>query len=75
MLKLIPDWKQAYKFLSVQVAMLIVLLAGLQEVLPDLKEHLPAQWYAGLAVLVAVARVLAQPKLMSPEAAKDKGAA
>lgn len=72
MLKLIPDWKQAYKFLSVQVAMLIVLLASLQEVLPDLKEHLPGHWYAGLAILVAVARVLAQPKLMSPETVEDK---
>lgn len=65
MLKLIPDWRQAYKFLSVQLALLIVILGGLQEFLPELKEILPEHWYQWIAGAAILGRVLAQPALLS----------
>jgi len=64
-MKLIPEWKKAWKFLSVQLAALVVIWASLpadmhQSIIGVL--HLSAeQTTALLGVLVIVGRLVAQP--------------
>lgn len=65
---LIPDWKRAWRFASVQAAVLLALLSGLQaEVLPLVQPLFPAPvwpWVSGaLALAVVVLRLVAQPGL------------
>lgn len=67
---LIPDWKRAWQFLSVQAALLLALLSGLQaEVLPLVSPLFPAPvwpWVSGgLALVVVLLRLVAQPGLVS----------
>jgi hypothetical protein len=63
-MKLIPNWKKAWKFTSVQVAALLTVLAFLQAGLPDLQTLISADLYAyvnfGLGLLVILARVWKQ---------------
>lgn len=61
-MKLIPDWKSAWKFWSIRISAIIVAISLLDPFLPELKTHLPEQWYAILAVAVIVSRVIAQVK-------------
>lgn len=66
---LIPDWKRAWRFLSVQAALLLALLSGLQaEVLPLVSPLFPAPvwpWVSGgLALVVVLLRLVAQPGLV-----------
>ena len=67
-MKLIPDWKLAWRFLSVQAAVLLALLSGLQaEVLPLLSPLFPEHvwpWVSGgLALSVVVLRLVSQDGL------------
>lgn len=64
-MKLIDDWKQSYRYLSVQLAAAIVFVAELQIYLPEVREHLPEDWYKWAALAVIAARVISQKK---PEA-------
>lgn len=71
--KLIPDWRLAWRFASVQAALLLALLSGLQaEVLPLVAPLFPEHSWplvsGGLAMLVVVLRLLAQPDLEIPRA-------
>lgn len=63
-MKLIDNWKKAWKFTSVQVATLLTVLAFLQASLPDLQSLISADLYAyinfGLGLLVILARVWKQ---------------
>lgn len=63
-MKLIPNWKKAWKFTSVQVAALLTVLAFLQASLPDLQTLISADIYAyvnfGLGLLVILARIWKQ---------------
>jgi hypothetical protein len=59
-MKLIPEWKRAYRFLSVQVAALIALLSIAMDYLPQLQQYLPADWVKWGALAVIAARVLKQ---------------
>lgn len=66
--KLIPDARLAWRFGSVQAAVLLALLSGLQaEVLPLVSPlFAPEVWpwvSGGLALAVVVLRLLAQPEL------------
>ncbi|MDP3322357.1 MAG: hypothetical protein Q8S71_02280 [Hydrogenophaga sp.] len=68
MFKLIPDWRLAWRFLSVQAAVLLALLSGLQtEVLPLMAPLFPDRvwpWVSGgLALAVVVLRLVAQDSL------------
>lgn len=70
---LIPDWRLAWRFASVQAALLLALLSGLQaEVLPLVAPLFPDHiwpWVSGgLALAVVVLRLLAQPDLEIPRA-------
>jgi hypothetical protein len=67
-MKLIPDWRLAWRFLSVQAAVLLALLSGIQgEVLPLIAPLFPDhQWpyiSGGLALTIVVLRLIAQDTL------------
>ncbi|MGA0569631.1 hypothetical protein ACO2Q9_02800 [Variovorax sp. VNK109] len=66
--RLIPEWRKAWRFSSVRAAALLAVLSMAQaELLPYLQPLLPAKvwpWVtAGVALLIIVLRVIAQPKL------------
>lgn len=67
-MKLIPDWRLAWKFLSVQAAVLLALLSGIQgEVLPLVAPIFPAHLWpyisGGIALTIVVLRLVAQDDL------------
>lgn len=71
--KLIPDWRLAWRFLSVQAAVLLALLSAVQaEVLPLLSPLFPDHlwpWVSGsLALAVVLLRLVVQPALEVPRA-------
>lgn len=59
---LINDWKQAYKFVSVQIAAVLVFLPMLMPYMPELAQYMPANWYQWLGGAIVVARIIAQKK-------------
>lgn len=63
-MKLIDNWKKAWRFTSVQVALLLSILATLQASLPDLQSLFAPTTYAlinlGLGIAVIIARVVKQ---------------
>lgn len=59
-MRLIPNWKKSWKYLSVQVAALGVLLQSLAPHLPELQALLPGSTYTYIAIAVIVARVIDQ---------------
>jgi hypothetical protein len=67
-MKLINDWSLSWKFLSVQAAALLVFLSVIQaDVLPVIQPLFSPEvwsWVTGfIAVLIVIARVIAQPGL------------
>jgi hypothetical protein len=75
-MKLIPDWRLAWRFMSVQASVLLALLSALQaEVLPQVAPLFPAQvwpWVSGgLALSVVLLRLIAQDSLKIPRAQLD----
>lgn len=72
-MKLIPDWRLAWRFMSVQASVLLALLSALQaEVLPQVAPLVPAQYWpwvsGGLALAVVLLRLVAQDSLSIPRA-------
>jgi len=66
-MKLIPNWRQAWRMFSVQAQGLALSILGAWQVMPeDLKAHLPGglvYWLAmGLMVLGIAGRLIDQPK-------------
>lgn len=62
-LKLIPDWRKAYRMLSVQIAALLALVAAAYDHLPALQAYLPEGWVKWAALAVIAARIIKQDKL------------
>lgn len=62
-MKLIDDWKQAHKFLTVQLAALLTLLSLAYDYLPAIREALPEGWTKYAFPLILVARLLHQKSL------------
>lgn len=58
--KLIEDWKQSWKFLSVQLAAALALLDVAYEYLPAVQTYLPEGWVKWVALTIIVARVIKQ---------------
>jgi hypothetical protein len=56
----IPEWRQAWRFLSVQAAAALALLAAAYDYLPAVREYLPEGWMKWAALLVIAARILNQ---------------
>jgi len=69
---LIPEWKQAWKFLSVQMAVVLAFLNTAYVYLPMMKEYLPESWVSGFAVIIIIARVI-QAKADQEVAAEPAG--
>jgi hypothetical protein len=57
-IQLIPEIKQAYKLLSVQLATVVTVLAGLQVYLPEMVTFLPPTWVPFATGAILVARVI-----------------
>lgn len=70
-MKLVKNWRQAWRMYSVQLSALIVVLATMETFLPQLQTLLPPKVYAGLGVAVMVARILQQAKLAVEAANAD----
>ena len=70
-MKLIPNWRQAWRMYSVRLSLLIVVLATMESFLPELQPLLPPKVYAGLGVAVMVARLFQQAKLAVEAANAD----
>lgn len=58
--KLIEDWKQSWKFLSVQLAAALALLDVAYEYLPAVQTYLPEGWVKWIALTIIVARIIKQ---------------
>lgn len=58
--KLIEDWKQSWKFLSVQLAAALALLDVAYEYLPAVQSYLPEGWVKWMALSIIMARIIKQ---------------
>lgn len=58
--KLIDDWKDSWKFLSVQLATALALLDTAYEYLPAVQTYLPEGWVKWIALAIIVGRVIKQ---------------
>ena len=63
---LVDDWRKAYKWISVQIMVLIAAAQGLVTFVPTLKDFMPENvWHplmAILAILAIVGRIINQSK-------------
>ena len=59
-MNLIPDWRHAWRFLSVQLAAVIALLATAYDYLPAIRTYVPEGWVKWAALLIIAARVMNQ---------------
>lgn len=62
-MKLIENWRNAWRMLSVQAAALLGIVAAAYEYLPALQAYLPEGWVKYAALLVILARVVKQESL------------
>lgn len=62
-LKLIENWRSAWRMLSVQAAALLAVLAAAYDYLPTLQTYLPEGWVKYAALVVILARVVKQESL------------
>lgn len=62
-LKLIDNWRDAWRFASVWLAALLALLDVAFDYLPAMQTYLPANWVQVLAALIILARIVRQPAL------------
>lgn len=56
-MKLVERWWAAW---SVQILALCMFLAELAAYLPEVQEHLPADWYRAAFVVILIARIVKQ---------------
>ncbi len=71
MLKLVPDWRSAWRWFSVQAFGLIIALPMVWAGLPaDLKAYIPKEWgiyvVIGIALAGAIGRLVDQKKAPAP---------
>lgn len=59
-LKLIPEWKDAWKFISVQLASLLVFLDVAYEYLPAVQAYFPEGWVKWVALAIVLGRIVKQ---------------
>jgi hypothetical protein len=59
-MKLIDEWKQAYKYLTVQLTIGLGALSVAYEYLPEMKQILPDGWYKYGLMAILIARVIQQ---------------
>lgn len=59
-MKLIPEWKRAWRLWSVKLSAATIALAGLESLLPQLAAVLPPKWYAWAVLAIGIARLIKQ---------------
>jgi hypothetical protein len=59
-MQLIDEWKKAYRYLTVQLAALLALLATAWDYVPALQQYLDPQWVKWFALAMLLARVIKQ---------------
>lgn len=64
---LIPTWKQAYKYITVQLAAILVMVSFAYEYLPVLQDNLPTDYSKWIGLAIIVARIVSQPKIAAKE--------
>ena len=62
-LKLVENWRKAYKFLSVQLYVLLAALVASYDYLPVVAQYFPPEMIPFLAIAIVVARIIDQPKV------------
>ena len=69
-IQLVDDWQQSWKFLSVQLTTILVVLQVLEENMPAVQQYLPEGWvkYVGLAILIGR---LVRQKSVTPVESSD----
>lgn len=60
---MIPEWKKAWRFTSVQLAALLIALDLLAQYQPELKELIGDEYARYLGVAIIIARVMRQTSL------------
>lgn len=58
--RLIPEWRNAWRYLSVQLAALTALVATAYDSMPVLQQYIPAGWMKWAALAIIGARLIAQ---------------
>ena len=61
-MRVIKDWKCAWRYLSMKLALLLVFIAACEPLSPLLQQYLPKGWYGYVAILIALARIWHQPE-------------
>jgi hypothetical protein len=59
-MKLIPDWREAWRYFSVQCAALLAFVSACYDYLPDVQAYLPEGWVKWMALVIIVARLIRQ---------------
>jgi hypothetical protein len=59
---MIENWKKAYKFFSVQLLAVLIVLAGLEPFVPQISALLPEHWVPVFAALILFSRLVSQSK-------------
>lgn len=62
-IRLIDNWRDCWRFTSVQIAALLAVLDAGYEYMPVLKQYLPPQWVTVMALAIIAARIIRQSKL------------
>lgn len=70
-IKLIDNWRSAWRYLSFQLAALLTILSALEPFLPQISTYLPEYWQVVLGGAVLVARVIQQTNIAVKELPKE----
>lgn len=72
-MKLIPEWRKAVKFFSVQANIIGAALASTYGLMyPQLRESIPPQWMAGVTAVVFVAGIICRIISQQPKDSDDQ---
>lgn len=59
-IRLVENWRHAYKFLSVQLAALLALISAAYDYLPSIQQYLPEGWVHYMALAIIATRLIQQ---------------
>lgn len=66
MMGLIDGWKKAYRLFTVQLAVLLGIVATAWDYLPALQQYLDPQWVKWFALAMVLARIVKQGQAATP---------